>query len=434
MTSRTVIGTDTAVANPDIGTQTFMGATVVDFSCNSSWDSQGATCTVSLIEDSGQRINKDSVVGQPQYFEIVDNSDNLVFCFYGILKDISRSVGANGERKYSATLQSVTLLLQAASIITDHYIGAGDALEAVAPNTATSLEFGHINSSVNFANVYNLLNPFGVFENDDYGLSTPKGFGGAQVHDEGMRLDRFVAAIDALINGSNAANPNLGRPILYGADKWGGIVAPYYYTFDIYGFVNSISSFIPFDYRVKSTTLMDFVSELCKEINFIFMVDLRKPSGKGTAGISGPFGVATDNASEGTGTFGGEIFIITQNRNVYGSTKFPLSYQIVNREISDKLGGYSTTSFTPAFSAGFGGNDLPLDFAWDAGDVHPGGPPNASSPFGGSYPYEDITQDSLGRFTQTNLQVSLNENAVGGKVVVGGFQSRIGFVPYANNV
>ena len=434
MTSRTVIGTDTAVANPDLGTQTFMGATVVDFSCNSSWDEQGATCTVSLIEDSGQRINKNSVVGQPQYFEIVDSSDNLVFCFYGILKDISRSVGANGERKYSATLQSPSLLLQSVSIITDHYIGAGDALEAVAPNTATSLEFGHINSSVNFANVYNLLNPFGVFENDDYGLSTPKGFGGAQVNDEGMRLDRFVAAIDALINGSNAANPNLGRPILYGADKWGGIVAPYYYTFDIYGFVNSISSFIPFDYRVKSTTLMDFVSELCKEINFIFMVDLRKPSGKGTAGISGPFGVATDNASEGTGTFGGEIFIITQNRNVYGSTKFPLSYQIVNREISDKLGGYSTTSFSPAFSVGFGGNDLPLDFAWDAGDVHPGGPANASSPFGGSAPFENITQDSLERYTQTNLQVSLNEGAVGGKVVVGGFQSRIGFVPYANNI
>ena len=213
MTSRTVIGTDTAVANPDLGTQTFMGATVVDFSCNSSWDEQGATCTVSLIEDSGQRINKNSVVGQPQYFEIVDSSDNLVFCFYGILKDISRSVGANGERKYSATLQSPSLLLQSVSIITDHYIGAGDALEAVAPNTATSLEFGHINSSVNFANVYNLLNPFGVFENDDYGLSTPKGFGAARVNDDGMRLDIFVAGIDALINGSNAANPNLGRPI-----------------------------------------------------------------------------------------------------------------------------------------------------------------------------------------------------------------------------
>ena len=196
MTSRTVIGTDTAVANPNIGTQTFMGATVVDFSCNSSWDSQGATCTVNLIEDSGQRVDKDAVVGQPRYFEIVDTGNNLVFSFNGVLKNINRSVSANGERRYSATLQSPTVLLQAASVITDHYIGAGDALEAVAPNTATSLEFGHINSSVTPANVYNLLNPFGVFENDDYGLSTPKGFGAAQVNEEGIRIDRFVAAVD----------------------------------------------------------------------------------------------------------------------------------------------------------------------------------------------------------------------------------------------
>jgi hypothetical protein len=435
MTSRTVIGTDTAVADPDIGTQTFMGATVVDFSCNSSWDSQGATCTINLIEDTGQRIDKTAVVGQPRYFEIVDSAGDLVFCFYGILKDISRSVGADGNRKYSATLQSPTLLLQASSIITDHYAGYGDATEAVAPNNVASLEFGHINSSITPANVYNLLNPFGVFENDDYGLSTPLGFGASQINAEGMRIDRFVAAIDALINGSNGANPTLGRPILYGADKWGGAVGTYYYTFNIYGFVNSISSFIPFDYRVKSTTLMDFVSELCDEINFVYMVDLKKPSGKGTVGIPGPFGVATDNASEGTGTFGGEIFIITQNRNVYGATKFPLSYQVVRREVSDKQTGGALTSFSTGFDVGFGGNDLPLDFAWnDPTSVHPGGPPNASSPFGGSAPFEDITQDNIERYTQTNLQVSLNEGAVGGKVVVGGLQSRIGFVPYSNNV
>jgi hypothetical protein len=439
MTSRTVIGTDTAVANPNIGTQTFMGGTVVDFSCNSSWDSQGATCTVNLIEDSseGQRIDKDAVVGQPRYFEIFDGSNNLVFSFYGILKSINRSVSANGERRYSATLQSPSILLEAASIITDHYAGPGSATEAVAPNTAQSLEFGLNNPAITPANIYNLLNPFGVFENDDFGLSTPKGFGAAQVNDEGIRIDRFVAAIDALINGSSVANPQLGRPIQYGASAWGGSVQPYYYTFDIYGFINSIISYIPNDYRVKSTTLMDFVAELCDEINFVYMVDLKKPSGKGNVAIAGPFGSANaySSASEGVGIFGGEIFIITQNRNVYGATKFPLSYQIIRREVSDKAAaGGATTSFSSAFGVGFGGNDLPLDFAWAGADSHPDGPPNATSPFGGEYPYEDIDQDNLERYTSTSLDVSLNESAVGGKVVVGGFQSRIGFVPFADNV
>ncbi|MDC0911405.1 hypothetical protein OAQ45_02375 [Candidatus Marinimicrobia bacterium] len=437
MTDRTVIGADAAVANPDLGTQTFMGATVVDFSCNSTWDNQGATCTVNLIEDSGQRVDTTSVVGQPQYFEIVNTAGSLVFCFYGILKDIGRTVSSNGERKYSTTLQSPTVLLQASSIITEMYAGAGDAAEAVAPNQipadtvlgTAGLEFGHANSQVNFANVYNLLNPFGAFENDDFGISTPLGFGASQINSEGMRVESFVAAIDALINGSNQANPTLGRPIIYGADSWGDNPSPYYYTFDIYRFVNSISSFIPFDYRVQSTTLMGFVDELCKEINHVYMVDLRKPAGLGTAGITGPFGVATDNASEGFGTFGGEIHIITQNRNVYGATKFPLSYQLVRREVSDRGSAGPLTAFSNGLNDGFGDNDLPLDFAWGGYDIHPGGPPNASSPFGGSAPFEDITQDSIERYTQTNLQVSLNEDAVGGKVVVGGFQSRIGFVP-----
>jgi hypothetical protein len=189
MTDRVVIGTDTAVANPDVGTQTFLDATVIDFSCNSSWDPQGASCSINLIEDSGQRVSTTSVLGSPQYFEIVDNNGDLVFSFYGILKDLSRNVSSNSDRAYSAVLQSPTVLLNACSIVTEDYAGAGSATEAVAPNTSGSLDFGDINPLVNFNNVYNVLNPFGVFENDDYGLSTPKGFGASQVNEDGMRLD-----------------------------------------------------------------------------------------------------------------------------------------------------------------------------------------------------------------------------------------------------
>ena len=432
MTDRIVIGTDTAVANPDIGTQTFLGATVIDFSCNSSWDSQGGVCNINLIEDEGERISTTSVIGSPQYFEIVDNSGDLVFCFYGILKDISRNVSSNGDRTYSAALQTPTVLLSSCSIITEDYAGAGNATEAVAPNTSSSLDFGHINPLVTFNNVYNVLNPFGVFENDDYGLSTPKGFGASQVNEDGMRLDRFVAAIDELINVNNTtSNPELGRPIIYGADQWTNSPTapqPYYYTFDINGFISQVSSFIPYDYRVKSTTLMDFVDELCTEINHVYMVDLKKPVGLGDPTITGPYGVASPPSNSEIGTFGGEIHIITQNRNQYGSNKFPLSKFIVQREISDKNGGYIPNSFSAAFSNGFGGADLPLDFAWTTGVVHPGGPAIASSPFGGVATFEDISTDELERYTSTQLSVSLNEGAVAGKMVTGGFQSRIGFI------
>lgn len=432
MTDRIVVGTDTAVANPDVGTQTFLDATVIDFSCNSSWDSQGGVCNINLIEDSGQRVSTTSVIGSPQYFEIVDNSGDLVFSFYGILKDLSRNVSPNGDRTYSATLQTPTVLLNACSIITEDYAGAGNATEAVAPNTLSSLEFGHINPLVNFNNVYNVLNPFGVFENDDYGLSTPKGFGASQVNEDGMRLDLFVAAIDELINVNNTtSNPELGRPILYGADQWTSsptVPLPYYYTFDINGFISQVSSFIPYDYRVKSTTLMDFVDELCTEINHVYMVDLLKPLGAGDPTIAGPYGVASAPTNSELGTFGGEIHIITQNRNQYGSSKFPLSKTIVQREISDKNGGYIPSAFSAAFSNGFSGADLPLDFAWTTGVVHPGGPAIASSPFGGVASFENISTDELERYTSTQLSVSLNEGAVAGKMITGGFQSRIGFI------
>ena len=437
MTDRIVVGTDTAVASPDLGTQTFLDATVIDFSCNSSWDSQGGSCNINLIEDTGQRVSTTSVVGSPQYFEIVNNSGELVFSFYGVLKDLSRNVSANGDRVYSAILQTPTVLLDACSIITEGYAGPGNATEAVAPNTATSLEFGHINPLVNFNNVYNILNPFGVFENDDYGLSTPIGFGASQVNSDGMRLDLFVEAIDELINVNDPApNPELGGPIIYGADQWTNspsVPLSYYYTFDITGFISQISSFIPYDYRVKSDTLMGFVDELCTEINHIFMVDLLKPSGLGDPTIAGPYGIASPPTNPEVGIFGGEIHIITQNRNQYGGSKFPLAKTIVQREISDKNGGYIPGGFSAAFSNGFSGADLPLDFAWTTGVVHPGGPTISSSPFGGVATYENISTDELERYTSTQLSVSLNESAVAGKVITGGFQSRIGFIENESN-
>jgi hypothetical protein len=419
----------------EVGVQTFLGCTVKDFASNSSWDSQGASCTINLVEDStiSQRMSH-AVVGSPQFFEIATTGDTLVFQFYGILKDIGRRVDANGERSYSATLQSPSVLLDACSIITQDYAGAGDANEAIAPNVPASLDFGHNNPAIPWGNVYNILNPFGVFENDDYGLSTPLGFGASQINEEGMRLDNFVNAIDALVNDNLTTNNTLGGPIIYGADDYNTSPQAYHYSFDINGFVNQLITYLPYDYRVKSDTLMGFVEELCNETNHVFMVDLLKPPGSGNPNIAGT-AVAPLSPPAST-VFGGQIRIITQSRNTYQSTKFPLSRYIINREIADKIGGFSLTSFSPAFSAGFNGVDLPLDFPWvNATGIHPGGPAVASSPFGGSFPVEDITADNLDRLLNTNLNVSLNEGAVAGKIITGGFQSRMNFVPAgASNV
>ena len=73
-------------ADPNVGVHTFLGLTVVDFSCTASPGGQGPECTINLIQDPElDQYLEEVVVGSPQYFEIVDLDNNPIFRFYGIL-------------------------------------------------------------------------------------------------------------------------------------------------------------------------------------------------------------------------------------------------------------------------------------------------------------------------------------------------------------
>ena len=406
-------GSNDNLASPiDIGIQTFLGLTVVDVNTNSSWDSQGGQCTITLIQDTGQYLDN-VVVGSPQYFEIIDNNNTPIYRFYGILIELARVVDSS-SKKYTATLQSPTLLLEACALINDTFAGYGGAIEAAGANVQYCLDFGSNNSSVDTSKVYNILNIFGVYENDSYGLSGA-GFGRSIVNDDGIRIDFFAYAVDQILNGNTDITPRLGSNIIYGADGYVNNSA-YAYNFDINGFLSQIATYIPNNYRVKATTLMDFVSELCDLINHIYYVDLLKPDGSGSSVFaSGHVSTQVPTLTHSGTVYGGQIVVITQNRTVSGPTKFPLSAYIVGREASDKLGGIGQIQ------------DLPLDIGM-TGDAHPDGPPVASPPYGGSFPVEAITTDELDRFVDTNLKVRLNTGAVGARYIVGGFQSRINYV------
>ena len=406
-------GTDSAESNPfSLTPPIFLGLTVVDFSCNSSWSSEGGQCTIKLIQDDGQYL-ENAVVGSPQYFEILSSDNEPVFRFYGILMDMARSVSA-GSKMYSVTLQSPTLLLEAPSLIIDSFAGYGGALEASGPNITTCLDFGSKNSTINTSAIYNILNLFGVFENDTNGL-LGAGFGRAVVNDQGMRVDAFAYALNEILNGNPVITPALGSNIIYGADSYVDSNA-YAYNFDVYGFLNQIASFLPNDYRVQAATIMDFVNELCSLANHIYYVDLLKPPGGGSPYFSdGHTSTYIPTQTHANTVYGGQIVVITQNRNNSAPTKFPLSAYVVGREASDKLGGIGQIG------------DLPLDIGM-TGDAHPDGPPVASSPFGGESPVESITPDETERFIDTNLKVRLNSGAVSAKYVVGGYQSRINYV------
>lgn len=413
-------GTNDNLANPlDVGVQTFLGLTVVDINCNSTWGEEGGSCTIKLIQDTGQYL-ENVVVGSPQYFEMVDNNNAQIFRFYGILVELARIVDSS-SKSYTATLQSASLLLNACALITDTFAGYGGALEAAGANVQYCLDFGSNNSTVNTANVYNILNIFGVYENDSYGLAGA-GFGKSIVNDDGIRLDFFAYAVDQLLNGNPDITPRLGSNIIYGADGYVDNSA-YAYNFDINSFLAQIVDAIPNNYRVKSTTLLDFVNEICSLANFKYYVDLLKPVGTGSSAFaSGHVSTVTPIQTHSGTVYGGQIIIITQNRNTSAPTKFPLSAYIVGREASDKLGAVGQIQ------------DLPLDIGM-TGDAHPDGPPVASDPFGGSFPVEAISTDELDRFVDTNLKVRLNTDAVGARYIVGGFQSRINYVSsYGTNL
>lgn len=404
-------------ADPNVGVHTFLGLTVVDFSCTASPGGQGPECTINLIQDPElDQYLEEVVVGSPQYFEIVDLDNNPIFRFYGILSGVTRSVSSN-SKIYTAKLEAPTKLLDAVSVITDVYAGYGGAIEAVHPNRAACLDFGHYNSLIDTTKVFNILNAFGVYENDAYGLSGA-GFGKSVVNDEGMRIDFYKYAIHELVNGNTAITPVLGSNIIFGADTYDSSTSKaYHYNFDINGFLDPIASYIPNDYRIKGGTLFDFVNDICNLINHDFIIDLLKPSSEGSQYFNGSNHVSQQvpTATHANTIYGGQIRILTQNRNVFSSVKFPLAQTIIAREASDKAGADGQT------------NDLPLDMGI-TGSLHPDGPPVASAPFGGEFPSEEINGEQSGEvYSSTNLEVSLNNGTLA-KYLVGGYQSRINLI------
>lgn len=411
-------GDNFGVADPDLGQQFFLGLTVVDFSCNSGWG-EDSQCTINLIQDPELEQYLDPVVvGSPQYFEIVDLSNNPIFRFYGLLQSIERSVNSN-DKQYTVTLSTPLDLLQACSVITDVFPGYGGAIEAVHPNIAACLDFASYNSNTSPANVFNVLNAYGVYENDSYGLSGA-GFGKSAVNDEGMRVDFYSYAVNELVNGNTLLTPQLGSNIIYGADAYTNSNA-YAYNFDINGFLSQIATYIPDDFRVTQSTggtLYDFVNALCDITNHVFLIDLLKPTDAGSQYFAGEQHVTqyTPLQTHANTVYGGQIRIITQNRNVLSTTKFPLSKTIIAREASDKLGGDGQTS-----------DDLPLDIGV-TGSTHPDGPPVASSPFGGQFPVEEISgTQNYETYENTKLTLELNDGTLA-KYVIGGYQSRVNYI------
>ena len=156
------------------------------------------------------------------------------------------------------------------------------------------ITFGTNNRSVNWANVYNIQNVFGIFENDSDGIANYSRFGGSRSAG-GMRFDMICYALHELINNNPTAAPlptkrNFGGNIVSGTETYniGGVLFnssinanPYFYGFDILSFYNFMvgAGKISADYIYEgdvSSTILDFISTVCEIAGVDFMVELHK--------------------------------------------------------------------------------------------------------------------------------------------------------------
>ena len=462
----------------DVPVQKFMGATVAKFNCSADFASQPGSCSIDLVVDDTQGdVFVPGVIGSPYYFKIVDVNGDTIFGFNGVLESISRE--SSPENKlYKVTLLSPLKILEAVTLIIDGYTGYGSALEGLPryfsddgyyqiedsdkqpgylPDgvsmtpTVSYFETAQFSFATNNANLsftgmwnrsYNLINVFAAYENewvDGDGNSLAvvpfAGFGASSVT-SGMRVDKIAYAIDEIVNRTEATSPRryIGGNLMYGANTYNicgtasGYVPPYpfFYGFDIIGFVSSVLNYLPEDFVIPgpSISIAEFIAIICDTINADFIVELNDSSYK-----NGAF-AASMSQTYPNSVFGGIISILLIPKNQYVTCSKPFSqftYDLLNLEKPDTGDYASSGNVNPGIPPTDDGrfiNPLDLDYVRRGTE--------GSVPYGGRFPVTPTPAEILNSITNrpVNLSVSLKStNPTVGKMVVGGYQTRMNIVP-----
>ena len=169
-------GTSNSSATPDIDVIKAFGCTVIDFNVGADWASQAGSLSFNIIEDEsdGDRLEI-PVLGSPFLFELKTTSGEVIFQYIGIVESFKRITSSS--KKYSVSLGSPMQILDASQVIMDGYVGLGGSYEGLGDFSGMGYtDFGHRNDDINITsnpgvnqwwNVSNLINVFGILENDD---------------------------------------------------------------------------------------------------------------------------------------------------------------------------------------------------------------------------------------------------------------------------
>jgi hypothetical protein len=385
-------GTSTDSPTTSIQPIKLFGCTVIDFNVSADWSSQGGSLQCRLIEDEkdGDRLVI-PVLGSPVLFELRDDN-GILFQYIGLVDSFSRN--ASNSKTYSASLSSPLKILDATQVILDGYTGLGSSTEGTYTiGPLQGVDFGHNNSLIDVSpepgnyhwwNVSNLINVFGILENDDILYRVPQnfdsdwregignrygGYGFSSRSKDGIPLIKLMWALHIGINhlppiSANQRQQTHGGNLLFGRHNYNlnasfSEATPFYYHFDAIGFYNQIYNILGPQYRVAGQyeSLNAIINKLCDEANLEYYtyIDIYTDTtiGNKTLQEDDPYieKPALMNWSSATGggaldvrkfpfggNYGGTIRIKTVNKNAFLNPQRPFSniaYNLIGLEVPD---------------------------------------------------------------------------------------------------
>lgn len=488
-------GTSPAIGNPDLDVIKLFGCTVIDFNVSADWSSQGGGLSCRIIEDetAGDRLLI-PVLGTPVLFELRTRSGDIVFQYIGLVDSFSRS--SSTSKTYSVELTSPLKILEATSVILNGYIGLGSSYEGSYDVTGIiPYDFGHNNSLISVAsqagpyhwwNVSNLINVFGILENDDLLYRTPASadvfgnplyygdFGFSATSQDGISLVKLMWSLHMGINhvppiSTNYRQRTHGGNLLFGRHNYNvnrdleGV--PYFYHFDAIGFYLQVKDKVGADYRIggQYKTLREIISAICDEANleyFSYIDIYTDPTiGEPTLLETDPNwssqavcnwqGMDTRKFPLG-GRYGGTIRIQTIDKNAFFNSNRPFSniaYNLIGLEVPDIQDNIWASSINNSIHPGrrpiedirhgIDDDNIPYSEPLDSQGLD-----TASDGFtkvgtssianGGSFPVAssifDTSKLSDIKIRSSDVSIKLND-LVTMKVLTGGYQTRLVTVP-----
>lgn len=273
-------GTPSNIAEEDITEVKFLGGKVFSFNASIGYQGNRSECSVSVVEDVDDfNTNKFivPVVGSPQFFEVFNTSGELIWKFYGLVRSVNREVDAS-RRSFVVQLESPNVILDSVSLIMSEFAGEGYSLSAQG-NYLTPFT----NRTYNWNQIYNVINIFGFWENDQYGTAQA-GFGQSEINEAGIPWKKAVIALNEIVNRTHTNNVRIndGNNVLGGSLAFSSTSysngRPYLYCLNFDSIVLAlVDAGVPDSYRISNvSSITQLISDLAELANLQWFCTLEK--------------------------------------------------------------------------------------------------------------------------------------------------------------